>query len=342
VAARILGDKKYLDAAVRGANWFVEHAVKKAHFLGVCGDVRFVNDFATGQSAQALLDLYDLSPDPRFKAAALETARIYTASIYTHPVPSTATKQVKGQNLADWQISQVGLSFEHGGAIGSATGNGPIPLASHAGLFLRISQLTGEPLYRDMARAAALGRDAFVEPKSSVASYYWKAMNAGSGPFPHHAWWQIGWITDYLLAEANMRSNQAITFPRGFITPKVGPHQSYGFAPGKIYQQEARLLLREGLVTLDNPNVDYISALASGKNQLLLVLLNSQAQPLVIRPQVNAARLVDGKKFRLTAAALRAADGKAQPQTGAINEQAISLGGFGLAVLALDFEEVKK
>ncbi len=45
-------------------------------------------------------------------------------------------------------------------------------------------------------------------------------MNKGAGPYPHHAWWQIGWITDYLLAEAQLRSDGQITFPRGFVTPK--------------------------------------------------------------------------------------------------------------------------
>lgn len=61
VAYRVLGDRKYLDAAVRGADWFVRNAVDKGSFVGVCGDTRFVNDFATGQSAQALLDLWELT-----------------------------------------------------------------------------------------------------------------------------------------------------------------------------------------------------------------------------------------------------------------------------------------
>ena len=58
VAYRILGDERYLDAARRGADWFVENATERGHFLGVCGDLRFVPDFATGQSVQALLDLF--------------------------------------------------------------------------------------------------------------------------------------------------------------------------------------------------------------------------------------------------------------------------------------------
>lgn len=42
IAYEILKDKKYLQAAIQGADWYVENAVKKGHFLGVCGDTRFV------------------------------------------------------------------------------------------------------------------------------------------------------------------------------------------------------------------------------------------------------------------------------------------------------------
>ena len=93
--------------------------------------------------------------------------------------------------------------------------------------------MTGDSLFLDMARAAAVGRDAFVDMKTGVASYYWDTMNAGAGPYPHHAWWQVGWISDYLMAEAELRSSGRIGFPKGFITPKVGPAQDIRFRPGE-------------------------------------------------------------------------------------------------------------
>ncbi len=93
-------------------------------------------------------------------------------------------KLVKGQTKQDWEISQVGLSFEHGGTIGSANHRGPILLASHAGMFVRLFSLTHDSLFLTMARAAALGRDAFVDKKTNVASYYWDAMDNGPGAFP--------------------------------------------------------------------------------------------------------------------------------------------------------------
>jgi len=280
VAHRILKDDKYLAAAKKGADWLIENTVKTGSFLGVCGDARYAPDFATGQSAQAFLDLYEITKDEKYKDAAIATTKIYTTSIYTHPVPSRETKMVNGVQREDWEIAQSGLSFEHGGIFGSATRRGPIMLASHAGLFIRIHQLTKEPILIDMARSAAIGRDAFVEPKTSVASYYWNTMNRGAGPYPHHAWWQIGWITDYLMAEADLRSDGKISFPRGFVTPKVGPHQTYGFQAGTIFDEAAQLISTEGFLDCDKPQVDYIVAKSSTDNKVFIIFLNNDADAI--------------------------------------------------------------
>jgi hypothetical protein len=278
VAYRILKEPKYLAAARKGADWLIKNAVETGSFLGVCGDARYAPDFATGQSAQAFLDLYDLTSDARYKDAAITAAKIYTTSIYTHPIASHQAKTVNGTPREDWEISQAGLSFEHGGIFGSATRLGPIQLCSHAGMFIRMYGLTKEPIFADMARSGAIGRDAFVEPKTSVASYYWQAMNRGSGPYPHHAWWQIGWLTDYLMAEAELRSGGKVTFPRGFVAPKVGPHQTYGFAPGTINGEKATLLIDETLAKIDNPSIDYLLAKAVKGEKLFVVLMNNRAQ----------------------------------------------------------------
>ncbi len=278
VAYRILKDPKYLAAAKKGADWFVKNGVNRGSFLGVCGDARYAPDFATGQSAQALLDLYDITKNESYKEAAIKAAKIYTSSIYTHPIPSHEQKTVNGTPREDWEIAQAGLSFEHGGIFGSANRHGPIQLASHAGMFIRMYELTGEVLFADMARAAAVGRDAFVDPKTSVASYYWQAMNRGAGPYPHHAWWQVGWITDYLLSEAELRSKGKVSFPRGFVTPKVGPHQTYGFAPGTVNGQKANLVINEDWVKVDSPSIDYILAEAVDGKKKFAILLNNRAQ----------------------------------------------------------------
>jgi hypothetical protein len=294
VAHRIFKEQRYLDAARKGADWLVENGVKQGHFIGVCGDARYAPDFATAQIAQALLDLYDVTGDTKYKDAALEAARFYTTSIYTHPLASDKVKMVKNVERKDWEITQSGLSFEHGGIMGSAQRHGPIQLASHAGLFVRIFQLTDDSLFLSMARSAAIGRDAFVDPATHVASYYWNAMSNGAGPYPHHAWWQIGWITDYLLAEAELRSNGKIDFPRGFVTPKVGPHQSYGFAPGKIYTDPANLIIRDGLVVSDNPNIETLTALSVDRKSLFVILMNDIGRDVSTTVGVDVTKLKSG------------------------------------------------
>lgn len=277
VAHRILGERRYLDAALRGADWYVAHAVDRGRFLGVCGDARFINDFATVQSAQALLETYEASGDKRYFDAAVRAARLYACSIYTHARSEDAPVRLKGRELRDWQLSQTGLCFEHGGSTGSATKSGPILLTSHCGLYTRLAAMTGDSLFADLARTAAIAREEFLNPDTKIATYYWSQFDRGPGPFPHHAWWQLGWIVDYLLSEAECRSEGLIAFPRGFVTPKVGPQRITGFAPGRIGKHEADLILRPGLVRTGCPDLDCLTALSTDGRRLYVVLLGSSA-----------------------------------------------------------------
>lgn len=336
IAYKLLGDKKYLNAAIKGAHWYITNAVNKGHFTGVCGDTRFAPDFATGQSAQALLDLYDITKDPKHLQAAITTAKLYTTSVYTHPVPTKALKTVKGVSREDWEISQVGLSFEHGGSFGSATLRGPILLASHAGMFVRMFSLTKDSLFLNMARTAAFGRDAFVDSATSVASYYWDVMNRGAGPYPHHAWWQIGWITDYLLSEASLRSNAQISFPRGWITPKVGPHQSYGFKPGKIYGQSADLLLKEGMLQTGSPYLDYFGAINKEQKKLFLLLLNNDEEVLNTTLEIDYSKIIDNRTIKPKSLHLIADDKKTRLANG--NAWPLSIPSYGIRVIEISYE----
>ncbi len=299
VAWKILGDGKYLDAASKGALWYVRNAVEKGHFIGVCGDTRFSPDFAAVQAVEALLEMYEADGNPYWKEAAIRAARLYTTSIYTYPEPTCELKNVKGRERADWEISQVGLGFEHGGVFGSANHHGPILLASHAGLFVRLAALTSDSYFLQLARAAVKARDAFVDWNTGVASYYWDAMDNGPGAFPHHAWWQIGWIMDYLVAEASCMSDGRIDFPAGFMTPKVGPHRCYGFAPGTINGKKVNLILKKGLVSLSTPEIDYLTAEDSDKLYVILLNTSGAAVQLGVKVEGKAERTVRVKDVKV-------------------------------------------
>lgn len=335
VAYQTLKDKKYLDAAVKAADWYIKNAVEKGYFLGVCGDARFAPDFATGQSAQALLDLYEITKEQRFKQAAVKTAQFYTTSIYSHPIPNRESKKNGPRQLEDWQLSQVGLSFEHGGILGSANNSGPILLASHAGMFVRLFQMTKDSLYLKMARTAALSKDAFVDPATGVASYYWSAMNKGAGPFPHHAWWQLGWITDYLMAELSLRSQGRIDFPSGFLAPKVGPHKTFGFRPGKIFDQQGDLIFMEKLVSLNNPNMDYVCALNKQNKVFYLFVLNNDDEIQEDSLHIDQSHFIAGHSLEMKTTECFSASGSRIPYTAGAP---VKIAPYGLQVYAFKYK----
>lgn len=337
VGYKLLADKKYLDAAKKGADWYITNAINKGAFIGVCGDTRFAPDFATAQGVQALLDLYEVDQDVKYKNAAIAAAKIYTASIYTHPIPTAQEKWVNGIKREDWEISQAGLSFEHGGIVGSANHHGPILLASHAGMFIRMFSLTKDSLFLEMARAAAWGRDAFVDQKTGVASYYWDAMDKGAGPFPHHAWWQIGWITDYLMSELELRSRGQISFPRGFITPKVGPHQSYGAAPGKVYGSSASLKLIDGLLKSGSPYLEHMTAIHTDQRTCFLMLMNNSVRKMSTKVRVDASKLPGVSGSRIKKAFFIDLDGKKMAITGDLTSLDLEVEPYGLKVIALSY-----
>lgn len=294
-AHRLLGDGRYLDGARRGADWYVTNAVAKGHYLGSTGDSVFEVDLSVSQGIQGLLDLAEATDEKRYREAAVDVARFYTGAVYTHPIPDRELKRLpNGATVQDWQISQVGLQKEHSG---SASVLGPILLNSHIATFIRIHEETGDKVFLDMARAAAIGRDAFVDKPSGVTSYYWATFDRGIGAFPHHSWWQVGWMLDYLLAEAHLRSKGKVQFPRGFFTPKVGGQQSYGFAPGKIYGEEATLRFPPGLLRTDNPQVEVLGALSTSRDALLVVLLNQDDERSTTTVQVDSSKIdPDGER----------------------------------------------
>jgi hypothetical protein len=274
-AYRVLGDPRYLRSAQKGADWLITRGVNKGYYLGVCGDAQNIWDFATAQSAQAFLDLYEITKKGTYKQAAIEAAKVYATSIYTYPAAGTAIKLVNGARRQDWEISQAGLGVEH--PQGSAPEAGPILITSFTGLFVRVYELTHESLFLDMARAAARGRHAFMDSVSGQTVYYWQDMvrvRERVMEFPHQGYWSIGWITDYLLSEIRLRSKDSIEFPHGFMTPKVGPHVAYGFAAGTLYGEKARLWMPPGLFHCGNPSLECVTALSENAKKLYVMVLN--------------------------------------------------------------------
>lgn len=292
VAYRATGDERFLVAARKGADWYLQNAVDKGCFLGACGDALNIWDFTTVFGSQALLDLFDQTKDNRYRDAAITVARIYATSIFTQPIPSNKVKMVKNVAQADWEISQAGLSVEHIRGTASA---GPITLSSHAGLFIRMYEATGDEIFADMARAAARGRHFFTDETTGKAAYYTRIDRVAESAkaFPWHAEWQVGWITDYLLAEVRLRSGGQVSFPAGYPTPKVGSHVTYGFSPGHAYGHEAALWLGIGAIRCSTPDAEYICAMDAGEKTLYVFVLNQSPHGQSVTLEVDTKRVLE-------------------------------------------------
>jgi hypothetical protein len=103
---------------------------------------------------------------------------------------------------------------------------------------------------------------------------------------------------DYLLAEAELRSNGKITFPQGFISPKAGGAlRSAGFAPGEVNGEKVELILSDHLVRTGNPACEYLTAVSETK--LYVILLNSSGETITPSIQVDGQDPVYKKQWKM-------------------------------------------
>jgi hypothetical protein len=246
---------------------------------------------------------------------------------------------VRGVARQDWEISQAGLSVEH---IKGTAPDGPILISSFAGLFTRVFELTGDSIFLYMARCAARGRDLFVD-ENGQSIYYWngvETVDKSAKLFPHHAYWQIGWITDYLLSEAHLRSKGKVQFKGGFMTPKVGPHVSYGFEPGIVYGSRANLIMTSGLLKTGNHNLEYTSALSVDGNTLYVLVLNQGTDTQTGTVSIDLSRIIPGRTFKWQKATLLQGQSMhADPGNTSIQ---LTLPAWGMSVVAIDVHDSEK
>ena len=132
-----------------------------------------------------------------------------------------------------------------------------------------------------------------------------------------------------------MRSNGKVEFPRGFITPKVGPHQTYGFADGKIYGANASLLLKEGMLTIADPYTDYFTAIDTKGKKLFLLVMNNDDEARKVNITLDPGKVINGKKIKLVKTIVQS-DKPATPLNNS-GKWSISLPPYGLKVIAITY-----
>jgi hypothetical protein len=150
----------------------------------------------------------------------------------------------------------------------------------------------------------------------------------------HHLPVHLSWTMDYLVSEAHLLSNGRITFPglRQFGYAYFD-YRMYGHAPGSVMgEKDVWLWLKRGLVELDNPQLNYLTA--HNGNSFFVILMNQSHQAESGKLTLNAAQITGDKTKGF--GALRVLSGGKERIPLADGHAKISVPARGLSVLAVD------
>ncbi len=305
---RMTGDASYLDHARAAAEKYISRRIDRAQSdfsdVHIAAGGQFWTDFAPKWID--LLELFETTQDRRFLEAAEAGGRLYAEYVWLQPqVPDHEVVVNKGsqtsmtqrnpthisdrkpirapqQNVPAWRVSQIGLTPE---ASTTYEGNPAVFLTCYAPYMLRLSYYTGDGIFRDIARAAVIGRYENY-PGYTIRDDYtttYQHPDYPLRPWPeltynniyyNHILPQIALLIDYLISETFTRSEGKVMFPSRYA-------QGYAYLQSKVYGDRQGTIYGEGGITLympralariENPEVNYVSAY--GKNTLYLILTN--------------------------------------------------------------------
>jgi len=185
-----------------------------------------------------------------------------------------------------WLVSNAGLGFEQPTTFVSGNSGGRMVFqANWAPAFLRLAAYTGDSQFETYARNATIGR------WGNYPGYYCTTFTdlpqnpryPYDGPdmtciYYHHIDVHLTWTIDYLVSEANLRSNGTVEFPsqRQFGYAYFN-NLIYGHAPGRIEDNKnVWLWFDRNLVDVDNPQINYITAHTD--NKFYMILMNESGE----------------------------------------------------------------
>jgi len=317
-----LGDPELLKQARAGADAYI---AKRITQLATDFDASEGGNFFFWTSYSPLwinlLDLYEVTKDQRYLDAAHKGSREFTQYVMMSPripegdvtvnpggkAPQYATllkktigaMPVPEESVPAWRLSEIGLTAESSSTIIS---HRAIFMANFAPWMMRLSELSGDQFLHDVARSAIVGRYQnfpgyhMNTERTTVyekADYPYHSHNELSYNSFHynHVWPLITLLTDYLVNDVFAKSKGQIDFP-GRYSQGYGYLQSriYGDKPGEFYgEKNLQLWLPRGLLTIENPQINYLSARRS--NQLFVALANQSHDDVTTGVRLNPALL---------------------------------------------------
>jgi hypothetical protein len=193
---------------------------------------------------------------------------------------------VKAKDVPESLVSPVGLGLEQPITFFLPKKNvRHIFMSTWAPHLLRLSADTERKIFEVYARNSIIGR--FTNYPGYYATGYTDLTYRENYPYKgpdinsiyyHHISPHLAFSLDFLVTEAVQRSKGAISFPwgkqEGFVWFN---NRIYGGGKGTIFDDKnVKIWLKKGLVTLNNPSVNYLTGISD--DRFWVVLLNESAQ----------------------------------------------------------------
>ncbi|WP_233509579.1 hypothetical protein [Pedobacter chinensis] len=189
------------------------------------------------------------------------------------------------KKVPEWLVSPVGLGLEQPSTYFTRVKGQtvhPVFMSSWAPHLLRLFQYVNKPIYETYARNAVIGR--FTNYPGYYSTGFTDVHMAPDFPYKgpdlssiyyHHIPPHLAFSLDYLITETMQRANGNVMFPyskqEGFVWFN---NRIYGGGKGKVFgDSEVVLRMHKELVTVQNPGINYVTAV-SDKN--FWILLSSE------------------------------------------------------------------
>ncbi|WP_276485824.1 hypothetical protein [Paraflavitalea pollutisoli] len=200
--------------------------------------------------------------------------------------------RVKGdapeKQVPQWLVSPVGLGFEQPFTYFDAGKTvRPVFMSSWAPHLLRLHQYSQQKIFLTYARNAVIGR--FSTYPGYYASGFTDITHSKDFPYKgpdvssiyyHHIPPHLAFTLDYLITEAITRSNGKVQFPFGKQDGFVWfNNRAFGAGKGTVFgDQAASLWMKRGLVTIDRPGFNYVTAISDDRFWILVMNEGAERQ----------------------------------------------------------------
>lgn len=244
------------------------------------------------------------------------------------------------QSVPAWRGSEIGLeTFSHHRA--ELWLNNPPQ-------FLRVASHANDDFLRSVARWAMVGRYGnYAGDNRTQRSLVTELPDAMENPLwmqnytsfnPGHAWEVVGALIDYLVTDCYDRSGRQINFPGSSMGGSHFRVQAYGARPGKFYDEEnVQLWCPPDLLTLDNPQLEWIAGWGNGKLYVAVWNQSFHEQKATLKFHAERAKLSEKTTLRQWVDNKEVADAvKASP------EMSVAVSPKGIVAFAIDGVELRK